>query len=122
MIVVATDAPLDARNLNRLASRAMLGLGLTGGIAANGSGDYVIAFSTAESLRIPYQQRGHLTNPVSQVRNDAMTALFLAVIEATEEALLNSLLMAQDMTGHKGSRAEAMPVEDVRQIWQDYRP
>ena len=88
MMVMATDAPLDARNLERLAARAMLGLAKTGGIASHGSGDYVIAFSTAASLRIPYQSN----NPVitqQVLLADAVSPLFLAAIEATEEAILN---------------------------------
>lgn len=118
MIVVATDAPLEARNLQRLAARAMLGLARTGGIAANGSGDYVIAFSTAEALRIPHHLDGRLNPPVALLRNEAMTPLFLAVIEATEEAILNSLFLAQDMTGHRGRTVRAMPVEQVLDLWR----
>jgi D-aminopeptidase len=83
MMVVMTDAPLDARNLERLAKRAMLGLARTGGIASNGSGDYVIAVSTAEACRIPYESENPTQN-TSTLRNEAMTPLFLATIEATE--------------------------------------
>ncbi len=122
MIVVATDAPLDARNLKRLAARAMLGLGKTGGIAANGSGDYVIAFSTAKELRVPHTHDGPLNPPAALLRNDAMTPLFLAAIEATEEAIINSLFMAEDMTGHKGRTVKAMPVEEVMEIMKQHRP
>ena len=122
MIVVATDAPLDARNLRRLAARAMLGLGRTGGIAANGSGDYVIAFSTARELRIPHKHEGPLNPPAALMRNEAMTPLFLAVIEAAEEAILNSLFMAADMTGHRGRAVKAMPVDEVLKIWREHRP
>jgi D-aminopeptidase len=122
MIVVATDAPLDARNLQRLAARAMLGLARTGGIAANGSGDYVIAFSTAEALRIPHHLDSRLNPPVALLRNEAMTPLFLAVIEATEEAILNSLFLAQDMTGHRGRTVRAMPVGEVLDLWRRHRP
>ncbi len=122
MIVVATDAPLEARNLQRLAARAMLGLARTGGIAANGSGDYVIAFSTAEALRIPHHLDGRLNPPVALLRNEAMTPLFLAVIEATEEAILNSLFLAQDMTGHRGRTVRAMPVEQVLDLWRRHPP
>lgn len=113
MMVVATDAPLDARNLKRLAARAMLGLARTGGIAANGSGDYVIAFSTAPELRVPHAHESPLNPPAALLRNDAMTPLFLAAIEATEEAILNSLFMATDMTGHQGRTVKALPVEEV---------
>lgn len=115
MMVVMTDAPLDSRNLERLAKRAMLGLARTGGIASNGSGDYVIAVSTAEECRIPYKSE----NPVQTVpvlRNEAMTPLFLATIEATEEAILNSLFAAKSMTGFKKRTIKALPKEIVLQM------
>ena len=118
MIVVATDAPLDARNLQRLAKRAVIGLGRTGGIASNGSGDYVIAFSTAEDLRIPYRMESPLLKQ-EVLHNDALSPLFLAVIEATEEAILNSLFAAETMTGN-GVTIEALPVEKVREIMRKY--
>ncbi|MEL6675428.1 MAG: P1 family peptidase [Bacteroidota bacterium] len=113
MIVVATDAPLDARNLKRLAKRALLGLGKTGGIMSNGSGDYVIAFSTDPALRIPYQSREPLRSG-QVLRNDHMSALFLGVIEATEEAVINSLFAAETVKGHRGT-IEALPKE---QVWE----
>src|SRR5690606_34142685 len=112
MLVVMTDAPLDARNLERLAKRAMLGLARTGGIASNGSGDYVIAVSTAEQCRIPYESK----DPVQlfpTLGNDHITPLFQAVIEATEEAILNSLFAAAPMQGHQGNKVEALPLEKV---------
>ncbi len=121
MMVVATDAPLDARNLQRLAARAMLGLARTGGIAANGSGDYVIAFSTAAEVRVPHETSGRLNPPAALLRNDAMTPLFLAVIEATEEAILNSMFMARDMTGHQGRTVQALPVQEVLAILRQHR-
>jgi len=108
MIVVATDAPLDARNLERLAKRAMLGLARTGGIATNGSGDYAIAFSTARELRVPYSPETPFTEG-KVLHNDSMSPLFLACVEATEEAILNSLVAAQTMTGYKGRKVEALP-------------
>ncbi len=108
MIVVATDAPLDSRNLERLAKRAMLGLARTGGIATNGSGDYVIAFSTARELRVPYSPEAPLTDG-KVLHNDSMSPLFLACVEATEEAILNSLVAAQTMTGYKGRTVQALP-------------
>src|SRR5207253_1675759 len=86
MIVVATDAPLDARNLKRLAARAWLGVARTGSSASNGSGDYAIAFSTAPQVRIHVEDKA-LTRKVEVVTNDAMSPLFEAVIEATEEAV-----------------------------------
>lgn len=111
MMVVATDAPLDARNLKRVAKRAMLGLARTGGIASNGSGDYVIAFSTAEGVRVPYDNDGPLLRQ-EILHNDAMSPIFLATIEATEEAIINSLFAARTMTG-SGHTVEALPVEKV---------
>ena len=119
MIVVMTDAPLKERNLKRLAKRAMLGLGKTGGIVSNGSGDYVIAVSTHEDLRIPYQTTAK-TFGSNELRNDAMTPLFLAVIEATEEAILNSLFAAQSMEGYQGHKADALPVDEVLKILRAY--
>ncbi|MCB9041648.1 MAG: P1 family peptidase [Lewinellaceae bacterium] len=114
LIVVATDAPADARNLKRMAKRAMLGLARTGGIASNGSGDYVIAFSTAEGLRVPYKPENLLLEQ-KVLDNNAMTPLFLATIEATEEAILNSLFMAETMTGN-GRTVEKLPVDKVLEM------
>jgi len=119
MIIVATDAPLDARNLKRLAKRAMLGLGKTGDIASNGSGDYVIAFSTAESVRIPYRS----DQPLKQqnvLRNSAMSPLFMAVNEATEEAVINSLFHAKTMTGRNKHTVEELPIGRVLAIMEKY--
>jgi len=115
MIVVATDAPLGARNLERLAKRAMLGLARTGGISSNGSGDYVIAFSADPALRIPYQSPSR-TMTRTVLRNDAMSPLFLAVIEATDEAIVNSLFAATDVTGRAGHTVKALPVAKVPKI------
>ena len=117
MIVVATDAPLDARNLKRLAKRALLGLAQTGGIASNGSGDYVIAFSTNPALREPHDS-DRTTQQVTLLRNDAVSPLFMATIEATEEAILNSLFQAQSMTGRDGNKVDALPVEQVLRIME----
>lgn len=119
MIVVATDAPLDHRNLLRLAKRAMLGLGRTGGIASNGSGDYVIAFSTAEAARIPHNpDKRAIMTPVLQ--NDAVSPLFMAAIEATEEAIINSLFAAETMTGRNGRKIEALPLDKVLPILEKH--
>lgn len=115
MMVVATDAPLDARNLERLAQRAMMGLAKTGGIASNGSGDYAIAFSTDERVRVKHE-KASLTDETIVVRNDAMSPLFMAVIEATEEAIINSLLTAKTMTGKDGNKIEALPHDEVIKI------
>lgn len=109
MMVVATNAPLDARNLERLAMRAMLGLAKTGGIAANGSGDYVIAISTHSSLRVPNTMPAGGLLPTTVLHNDAVSPLFMAAIEATEEAILNSLTMAADMQGRGGRTMQALP-------------
>lgn len=118
IIVVATDAPIDARNLRRLAARTMLGLGRTGAAASNGSGDYAIAFSTAPALRIKVadqsNQQPALQN-VTLLTNDAMSPLFLATIEATEEAVYNSLFRATTVTG-QGRTVEALPLERTREI------
>ncbi|WP_439651314.1 DmpA family aminopeptidase [Pontibacter anaerobius] len=115
MIVVATDAPVDARNLERMAKRAMMGLAKTGGIASNGSGDYVIAFSTNPELRIPYTSDAK-THAASTLRNDEMSPMFMAVIEATEEAIINSLFMAETMTGKDGRTVEALPIDKVLKL------
>jgi len=119
MMVVATDAPLNARNLERLAKRAMLGLGKTGGISSNGSGDYVIAFSTADRVRIPYRSETRLTKSMV-LRNSAMSPLFMATTEATEEAILNSLFVARTMKGRDGHMVEQLPVEEVLDILEKY--
>lgn len=119
MMVVATDAPLDARNLERLAQRAMMGLAKTGGIASNGSGDYVIAFSTNAGVRV-MQDKNERTDSASFLRNDVVSPLFLAVIEATEEAIINSLFAAETMTGKDGRKIEALPKEEVIKILKKY--
>jgi len=117
MMIVATDAPVDARNLERLAARAMLGMARTGGASSNGSGDYVIAFSTATANRI------RSTDGIRQVTvlgNDAMSPLFLAAIEATEEAIYNSLLKATTIVGRDGNRIEALPIDRTVDILKKY--
>ncbi len=119
MIVIATDAPLDSRNLERIAKRAMMGLARTGGIASNGSGDYVIAFSTNTAVRVPYDSE-EITSTVTLLNNDNMSPLFLATIEATEEAIINSLFQATTMIGKEGHRVEALPLNDVRNILKKY--
>ncbi len=118
IIVVATDAPLDARQLKRLARRAMLGLARTGSHSAHGSGDYVVAFSTAPSLRYRFGSSGAHSRLL--LADDSLTALFLAVVEATEEAIYNSLLKATTTRGYGGSLAEALPVDRLREILKKY--
>jgi D-aminopeptidase len=121
MIVIATDAPVDARNLKRLAKRAMLGLARTGAAGSNGSGDYVIAFSTAVELRIRPQKPDELYRPrdARLLSNDATSPLFLACIEATEEAIYNSLFRAETTTGN-GHTVEALPLERTLEILRKY--
>jgi D-aminopeptidase len=119
MIVVATDAPLDARNLKRLAQRAMLGLARTGGYSANGSGDYVIAFSTALENRIAHAPKAAVQFQPSLV-NEETSPLFLAVVEATEEAIINSLFMATTTRGIDGHAAEALPIDRTLEILKKY--
>ena len=109
MIVAATDAPLSSRNLERLASRAMLGLARTGSVADNGSGDYVIAFSVDPHVRRP---RDAPRLEVAELGNEAMSGLFLAIVEATEEAIYNSLLTATTERA-RGATVEAIPVPEV---------
>ncbi|HUS86637.1 MAG TPA: P1 family peptidase [Bacteroidales bacterium] len=118
MIIVLTNAPLDSRNIGRLASRAMLGLSRTGGIASNGSGDFVIAASTAPELRIPYQGRS-LFIEQKVLRNDRMSILFQAVVEATEEAIINSLFAAKPAR-YRGRTVDALPVGEVLEIMKKY--
>ena len=112
MMVVITDAPISDRNLKRMAKRAMLGLAKTGGVASNGSGDYVIALSNAEKNLIPYDTDDD-TNSSEFLRNNRMTPLFIATIEATEEAIINSLFAAETMEGRDGNKAEELPVDEV---------
>ena len=124
MIVIATDAPLDARNLKRLAARAWLGMARAGSAASNGSGDYAIAFSTAPQLRLHSSQKQPakpaelLNNQV--LTNEAVSPLFLAAIEATEEAIYNSMLRATTMTGN-GHTIAALPIEKTVQILKEHR-
>ena len=117
IIVVATDAPLDHRNLSRLAARAMLGLARTGSPSTNGSGDYVIAFSTAASVRI---RAGRALQGGETLSNDSMSPLFQAVVEATEEAIYNSLLKAKTMTGRNNTRFDALPIDKTVEILKRY--
>lgn len=123
IIVIATDAPVDARNLRRMAARSMMGLGRTGAAGTNGSGDYAIAFSTAPGLRIRIVENPsarYVPHEVKLLANDAMSPLFLAVIEATEEAIYNSLFRAQTMTGRGGRTVEALPLERTLEILRKY--
>ncbi|MDG2449236.1 MAG: P1 family peptidase [Saprospiraceae bacterium] len=114
MIVVITDAPIDARNIERMAKRAMMGLARTGGIASNGSGDYVIALSTSEKVRITNNEPQ--SRKIELLKNNAMSPLFMATIEATEEAILNSLFAAKTMEGRDGHVIKELPINDVKNI------
>jgi D-aminopeptidase len=110
MIVVATDAPLDHRNLSRLAARAMMGLARTGSSESNGSGDYVIAFSSSPDVRI--EAGDAVYRPKELLGNESMSPLFEAVIEATEEAIYNSMFKAHDVTGN-GHTVKALPLQET---------
>ncbi|MEE8154178.1 MAG: P1 family peptidase [Phycisphaerales bacterium] len=112
MIVLATDAPLSARNLERIAKRAVLGLARTGSFMSNGSGDFVIAFST-QNL-IPHGSRE--IRKIDDLPNDAMSPLFLATVEAVEEAVYNSLTKATTVTGRDGHTVEAIPIDRLREL------
>jgi len=119
IVVVATNAPLDARQLKRLGKRALFGLAAVGSSLTHGSGEYVIAFSTNEGVRVPYQTEGK-TQTTTTLRDDALSPLFQAVREATEEAVLNSLFMATDVTGANGRTVEAIPLDRVVEICKQY--
>ncbi len=111
MIVIATDAPLSDRNLTRLARRALLAVGRTGSPATNGSGDYVLAFSTAASVRRTPERRSAVA-AYEELPNNRISPLFQAVVEATEEAVYNSLFKATTVSGHRGT-VEALPLDEV---------
>ena len=113
MMVVITDAPLDSRNLERVAKRAMMGMAKTGGIASNGSGDYVIAMSVAPGNLIDSNAK---TVTSTVLANSEMSSIFAATIEATAEALWNSLFMADPMTGKGGYHIDALPVDQVLEM------
>jgi D-aminopeptidase len=114
IVVIATDAPLSDRNLKRMASRAMLAIGRTGSPATNGSGDYAVAFSTAESVR---RRRNHGVS--GELSNDEISPLFQATVEATEEAIYNALFRATSVTGHGGT-VNAISIEDVVEVMRRY--
>lgn len=119
MIVIATDAPVSERNLERMARRAFIGMGRTTTVMTNGSGDYAIAFSTATT--IPHSGKTPFVDTPDLVSNDMMTVLFRAVEEAVEEAIYNSLFMAETMTGREGNRVEAIPIAAVMEILKNIR-
>jgi D-aminopeptidase len=119
IIVIATDAPVDARNLRRMATRSMMGLARTGAAGTSGSGDYAIAFTAAPELRIKTLNSNE-PRKVNLLSNDAMSPLFLATIEATEEAIYNSLFRAVTVTGRDKRAIEALPLERTRTILRKY--
>jgi D-aminopeptidase len=118
MIVVATDAPLDTRTLGRLAMRAMMGLARTGSVAENGSGDYVIAFSTNDAVR--RQRESDQPFATTALLNASMTPLFAATVDATEEAIYNALLKATSVESSRGTLS-AIPIEPLREILEKYK-
>jgi len=120
MVIVATDAPLSDRNLTRLAKRAILGIGRTGGNMANGSGDYVIAFSTAKDLRRTPERR-RTNSFIPSQPNDLMTPLFSAVIEATEESVYNALIAAEPQRGMHGEIYPKLPIQEVVNILSEHK-
>ena len=119
IIVIATDAPIDHRNLQRLAARSMMGLARTGSAGSNGSGDYAIAFSTAPELRIRNVPNELIKPGAATLSNESMSPLFLAVIEATEEAIYNSLFRATTTTG-RGHTVEALPIDRTLEVLRKY--
>ena len=120
IIVIATDAPLSDRNLKRLARRAFLGIARTGSPMTNGSGDYAVAFSTAESVRRTAARRA-ASSDIQDLPNELVSPLFQAAVEATEEAVLNSLFKAETVDGHM-RRIEALPVDRVIELHRRAHP
>ena len=116
MIIVATDAPLDARDLERLAARAIFAMARTGSTFSNGSGDFAIAFSTHPSLRVTSVNG---PQPRTVLPTDAVSGLFEATLDATEEAIYNSMLKATDTTGN-GRTIRALPIDTVRGLLKKY--
>ena len=116
MIVVATDAPLDARDLERLAARAIFAMGRTGSTYSNGSGDFAIAFSTHPSLRV---SGGNAPQQRTVLPTDAVSGLFEATLDATEEAIYNSMLKATDAAAN-GRRIRALPIDELRTLLKKY--
>ncbi len=115
MVVIATDAPLSDRNLERLGRRALIGIGRMGSPMTNGSGDYVISFSTAETVRRTPNRRARVS-AIASVPNGDMSPLFQAAVEATEEAVYNALFMAKTTTGYRGRTVAALPLDRVMPI------
>ena len=119
MVVVATDAPLDARQLRRVAARVPMGLARVGSFASNGSGDYAIAFSTDRSCRVMHEAPG--LRYLALLPDEDLSQIFLATVEATEEAALNSLFAAATTSGYQGHVVEALPIDRVLEILRNHR-
>lgn len=120
MIIIATDAPLSARNLERLAKRTFISFGNVGSFSSNGSGDYSIAFSTHPTARIPHNNKGNIEIASKDVHNDELSPIFMAAWEATEEAILNSMFMAEDQTGKNNKTLKALPIQKTLEILKKY--
>ena len=118
MIVIATDAPVSSRNLERIAKRAIMGLARTGSYMSNGSGDFIIAFSTQNLITAGSSP---IELQTTELRNDDMDPLFLATVEAVEEAVYNSLVAAKTVRGFKGNTSEAIPIKRLKEIFQKAR-
>ena len=119
MMIIATDAPVSDRNLTRIARRALAGLARTGASMGNGSGDYVIAFSSAEGVRRTSERRQEVS-ALPDLPNAMVSPLFQATIEATEEAILNSLCRATTMIGYKGAKVNALLLDRVCALLKDH--
>jgi D-aminopeptidase len=117
IIVIATDAPLSDRNLERLATRSFLGIARTGSPITNGSGDYAVAFSTHPAVRRTAARRAAQSG-FEELPNEAVSPLFQAVAEATEEAVINALFVAESMAGDRG-RIEALPTEEIVRVYRN---
>ena len=115
IVIIATDAPLSDRNLRRLACRTFMGVGNTGSSMGNGSGDYALAFATADAVRRTPARRSAATT-IEDLPNDKISPLFQAVAEATEEAVYNAMLQATSMTGVDDHRLEALPLDRLKEI------
>jgi D-aminopeptidase len=120
MIIIATDAPLSARNLERLAKRSYIAFGNVGAFSSNGSGDYSIAFSTHQNSRIPHNNTNRKLVETQDIHNDDLSPLFMAVWEATEEAILNSMFAAETTTGINNRTVKALPIDKTIEILKKY--
>ncbi len=121
IIVLATDAPLEAHQLRRLAARGALGLARTGSVASHGSGDFTIAFSNFSANRVR-EGTAHTPRSLTTLPGDALTPLFGAAVEAVEEAILNARCAGGDMAGRDGIFVPGLPVEELRQLWRERHP